>query len=249
MGYPRGVRVISNSAVSLDGKLSPADLARRSLGSAEDRRRMQLLRARADAILVGGRTWRTWRLPLVEPPGLRSACGLPERERPIINAVLTRRGLLGEGGAAGEGDPTRDPRVRLLVLGPASLDERAHRERLGAEVLPLTEPSAPAALDRLHALGCREVLVEGGGALIGPLVEAGRLDELHLTLVPLLIGGASTPSLLEGPGFGAAAMPRLELLHCEQVGDELYLHYRLPRREPGAVLPVPSGEPARGGSR
>src|SRR5260370_879463 len=49
--------------------------------------------------------------------------------------------------------------------------------------------SARGAIDALAGLGCRRILTEGGPALLGQLVAAGLLDELCLTISPLLEGG------------------------------------------------------------
>jgi 5-amino-6-(5-phosphoribosylamino)uracil reductase len=86
-------------------------------------------------------------------------------------------------------------------------------------------PSPRWALERLRARGCARVLVEGGGDLIAQLLADGLLHELHVTLCPLVVGGAGAPTLSDGPGFLADALPRLRLLSCEPAGDEVFLRY------------------------
>ena len=217
--------VFSNTAISVDGKISTAARDRLSFGSAEDKRRMSALRARADAVLVGGNTMRTWGLPLVEDHARLDAP--PARTRPLINAVLTRKGL---GAMSARRFP--DPRVELLVLSGEDIDRRAHAERLGATVLTTATPSVGWAIDALAARGCRSVLVEGGGDLLAQLLAADLLDELHVTLCPLVVGGRGAPTAVDGAGFPAEALPRLRLRSCEPVGDELYLRYALSRGGP-----------------
>ncbi len=213
--------MFSNTAMSVDGRIGLRREAHVSLGSAEDRRRMSLLRAGADAVLVGGQTFRNWPLPLVERPEHRVA----DARRPILDAVITRRGLLDARPARGRWP---DPRVRLLVFGPPTLDAAAHRERFGAEVIPLDEPDVGAVLDELERRGCRRVLVEGGGRMIGELLVRERLDALFVTLCPSVIGAPDAPALAEIAG--SAGLRPLELVSCERVGDEVFLHYR-PRRD------------------
>ena len=172
--------IFSNSAISLDGKLASAALERKALGSPEDRRRMVRLRDEADAILVGGQTFRTWGMPLVGT--------LPHRR--WINAVWTRQ-------------------------GPPTLGRRWPHPQVELRVY---EQSLEALLADLEDHGVERLLVEGGGAIIGPLLALGRLDCLHLTLCPLLLGGPA-PTLSQLPAA-------LSLEAVERVGDELFLRYR-----------------------
>jgi len=208
------VRVYSNTAVSLDGRIGTPDRGHVQVGTDEDRCRMSRLRAQADAVLVGGQTFRNWPAPLVELPEDASP-----RERPIINAVLTRQGV-------GEVDTAVWQEARLLVLA----GEHAECSGLGqAEVLTHADPTPAWALDVLAERGCRSVLVEGGGDLIFQLLAAGRLDELYVTLCPRIIGGVGAPSLVDGVGFAAQEIQDLSLQSLDRVGDELYLHYTVTR--------------------
>lgn len=215
------MRVLSNTAMSADGKIGTVAHDHLAVGSAEDRRQMGVLRAQADAVLVGGQTFRSWPLPLVEDPAIHGA-----RPRPMINAVLSRHGI-----AQARLRPGRwpDPRVRLVVFGPPELDPVAHQRALGAEVRTRPDPDVAWVLDELQAMGCERVLVEGGGDLIFRCLRAGRLDELYLTVAPKLIGGARAPTPVDGEGFSATTIPELRLLDLHRVDDELFLHYEVVR--------------------
>jgi len=219
------LRVFSNSAISVDGKLGTSSLDHLVIGSDEDRRLMSVLRAQADAVLVGGQTFRNWPLPLVESPSaLRPEDRRSDRDGLIINAVLTRVGITSASAVAKRWP---DPRVRLLVFGPPTLDVDAHRQALGAEVFTSEEPGVAWVLDELQAMGCRSVLVEGGGDLIARVLRSGRLSELFVTLAPVLIGGVSAPTLLDGAGLRADELVKLRLQSVKRVDDELFLHYTL----------------------
>lgn len=217
------MRVYSNTAMSADGKIGTWRHDHVAIGSPEDLRHMSELRASADAVLVGGQTFRNWPLPLIERPDhLR---GEVIGRRPIYNAVLTRRGLLDQQDAARIAARWPDPRVRLLVLGGPELDQDTHRRALGAEVLVRDAPTAAWAIAELARRGCENVLVEAGGDLLFQLIHAGLLHELHLTICPLLIGGRDAPTPLDGDGLLADEIRRLELADCRKVGDELFLRY------------------------
>ena len=205
--------IFSNTAVSLDGRIGTVDHHHFNVGSDEDRRRMGLLRAKADAVLVGGQTFRMGPEPIIEPEGLT----LGSARRPLINAVLTRRGI-----ARYLQAPWTEPRVELHVFGPSTIDVEAHQD-LGAHVHHADSPEA--VLEQLESMGCRSVLVEGGGDLIFQLIAAGRLQTIFMTLAPRIIGGAGAPSLADGAGFTPEHVADFRLVDCEQVGDELYLRY------------------------
>ena len=205
--------VFSNTAVSLDGRIGTVGGDHFNVGTDEDRRRMGVFRGKADAVFVGGETFRMGPVPIIEAESLTQA----QVRRPFINAVLTRRGVTGE-----LSEPWGEPRVRLVVFGPSSLDRDAHAA-LGAEVVEAGTPVE--VLDQLEAMGCESVLIEGGGDLIFQLIAAGRLDTIFMTLAPRIIGGRGAPSLADGAGFSADDIADFRLSDLEQVGDELFLRY------------------------
>lgn len=213
------MRVVSNTAVSLDGKIALASGEFVRLGSASDLRRLRDLRAEVDAVLVGGQTFRVFPFPM------RSRD--PAAARPRWNAVLTRGGLLGPDGPTAEGWEARwrTSGQPLLVLGPTGLDPAPYRERLGAEVETTAAPGPRWALDALAARGCESVQLECGGSLLFEFAEADLLDELYVTLCPWLVGGAQAPTLLDGAGLTREGLRRLRLLLVRQEGDEIMLHY------------------------
>jgi len=205
--------VFSNTAVSLDGRIGTAGGDHFNVGTDEDRRRMGIFRGKADAVFVGGETFRMGPEPIIEASSLTQ----PQVKRPLINAVLTRRGI-----TEALTRPWDEPRVRLVVFGPQTLDSAAHAA-VGAEVREAGEPVA--VLDQLCEMGCEAVLVEGGGDLIFQLIAAGRLDTIFMTLAPRIIGGRGAPSLADGAGFAASDIADFRLSDIEQVGDELFLRY------------------------
>lgn len=221
------MRVFSNHAMSADGKIGTAAHDLVPVGSREDRRMMQVIRARADAVVVGGRTFRNWGLPLIEDPLDLGPDEQPiERAGPMVNAVLSRSGVLDARHFPGRW-PT--DRVRLVLFGAPGIDAEAHAERFGAEVRTRPEPDVLWVLDELQAMGCRSVLIEGGGDLMFQVLAAGRLDELYLTVAPKLIGGAAAPTPVDGAGLALSEIVDLRLLDLRRVDDELFLHYEVRR--------------------
>lgn len=85
-------------------------------------------------------------------------------------------------------------------------------------------------LHKLQAkLGVRALCLWGGGALNGAMLRAGLIDEVHLVLWPLLIGGCRTPSLADCDDLPSGKLPaELRLVSAQaQDGGYLWLHYKL----------------------
>ncbi|MDQ2735752.1 MAG: dihydrofolate reductase family protein, partial [Pseudomonadota bacterium] len=87
----------------------------------------------------------------------------------------------------------------------------------------------PWLLEQIARRGVERLLVEAGGNLLFQFLAADALDEMHVTLCPLVVGGEA-PSLVDGTGFDFASLRRLRLLASEREGDELFLRYAVGRR-------------------
>jgi riboflavin biosynthesis pyrimidine reductase len=87
------------------------------------------------------------------------------------------------------------------------------------------------ALQQLADLGVKRLAVLGGGQLVASMLAADLIDEFWLTVCPLVLGGASSPTPVEGIGFDAALAPRLELVSVQAKEQEVFLHYRLQRQQ------------------
>ena len=215
------MKVISNTATSLDGRIATARFDHVVLGTATDRDYMSVLRARADAVLVGGRTFRNWPLPLVPEPAALArlvASGFPDAEAPPVegrrwwNVIVSRTLEL----------PTAsrfwaDPRVRPLVFSP-------HAGEVPGELV-VGETTPHTIVEELERRGVETLLLECGGDMLFEFLRADLVDEIFLTLCPLLLGGKGAPSLVDGVGFNLADARRFHLCHTKVVGDELYLRY------------------------
>ena len=202
-------------------------------GSDADRFVMGLLRTCADAVLIGSGTLRAsahgrWRPETVFPAAavayaeLRSELGLETAPRV---AILTASGSI-------------PPDRAVLEDAPLVMTTRAGAERLadtlppGVEIVTLpggSEVDAAAAVDLLRQRGHRRILSEAGPHVFGSLVEAGLVDELFLTVSPLLAGRPSSGSF--GLVEGAALLPdegrRARLRSARVHGSHLFLQYAL----------------------
>jgi riboflavin biosynthesis pyrimidine reductase len=192
--------VICNMVASGDGRTS---LEGRSapLSDPADRELFHMLREQVDAVLAGTGTLRAERYRrLVRDPerrARRAARGLAEDP---LAVVLTRSGNLPDI------EMLTDPAQPRAVFKGVAAEPRSAFESLRAE----------------H--GVRSVLVEGGATLNGSLLHDGLLDELFLSLAPVLVGGEGRP-IVDGPALDPPAS--LELAGLLQHEHALYLRYRV----------------------
>jgi riboflavin biosynthesis pyrimidine reductase len=96
---------------------------------------------------------------------------------------------------------------------------------LGAESFAIED-----AVAALRAAGHRRVLSEGGPRVLGQLLGAGLVDELFLTLSPVLAGRSpelKRLGLLEGLSYPAHALQRAELRSVRRHAGHLLLRYGL----------------------
>ena len=126
--------------------------------------------------------------------------------------------------------------VPVLVAAGANAPEEnvARLEAAGCEVVicrqeePSDRVAIGALLDELGRRRMTNVLVEGGGELLGSLLDVGAIDEVHAFIAPKLIGGRDAPSSIAGVGLDKiSAALRLADVEVSHVGDDIYLRGRL----------------------
>lgn len=81
----------------------------------------------------------------------------------------------------------------------------------------------------LHKKGYQYVLVEGGPTLLGSFLRESLIDEIFLTIAPKIYGteNLTTKNLVEGILFPPYKIKKLKLLSVKQIGNELFLRYKV----------------------
>ena len=212
------MRVISNTAISVDGRINTRERRFVQLGSAADHLRMSLLRSQADAVLIGGSTFRNW-----PHPSLPEAEHRKPRAAPLWNVVVSRTLQVPL-----SPEFLTEPGIRPLLLTRADVVPPGCPAEVEAYAGPDRSLPVSFILAALRRRGVQTLLVEAGGDLLFQFLAADALDELFVTLCPLVIGG-DTPSLADGAGFTMAELRRLQLRSTEVVGSEIFLHYAVSR--------------------
>jgi len=206
-------------AMSMDGMIADFQGRSKWITGPAARRRVQALRRRADAILVGASTAR------MDDPSLlpRPACG----RRPLRVIV----------GGAGRlpaalrlfNDTATD---RTLVAHPAAFRRQyaGLEKRTGVGLIPIASGnSARIPINRLlKELAARDVLhvlCEGGGGVASSLVRANAVDEYQFFYAPCLLGGGATTAI-SGTPWSLKSRPHLRILEQERIGDDLWIRAR-----------------------
>ena len=225
-------------AMTLDGRIASRTGASQWISNAVSRGRVHDLRGRMDAVLVGvGTALADDPLLTARPPGPRTASRvvIDSQARLPLDSQLVRT--------------AREGRVIVATTEQAPTSRRAALAAEGVEVLvlptasgsPGTPPGHVSETDEsaarvdlralLKTLGSRRmtnVLVEGGGVLLGALHDQRLLDEVHVFIAPRLLGGAAalSPVLgwgVEHPSTGLS----LEEPVIEVLEGDVYLHGRV----------------------
>jgi riboflavin biosynthesis pyrimidine reductase len=233
-------RVYANFVSSLDGVVAiPGVLqSNRLIASASeaDRFVMGLLRACADAVLVGAGTFsaapRTrWTAEHAYPPAAELYARLRrQRDRPPQPTLAVLSGT----GSIDAGHPGLAGRTLILTSGPgaARLGRRLPRSATIVPIGcgPVLEPAA--AVQALRAGGHEMILCEGGPTVFGSLLAARLVDELFLTISPLLAGRTpqrSRPGLIENAEFLPTRSIAGRLLSMRRSQSHLFARYALTR--------------------
>jgi diaminohydroxyphosphoribosylaminopyrimidine deaminase/5-amino-6-(5-phosphoribosylamino)uracil reductase len=194
--------VTAKWAMSIDGKIATRTGESRWITSAEARRDVHRIRGLVDCVAVGVGTARA------DDPLL--TCRDAEARRTAVRLVLCgRRAPVPDSQLA---RTAREVSVLLAYVGarpPRGLQELLDA---GCEALPLpADAEAPARaslealLDELGARRMTNVLVEGGSAVLGALVDAGLADRVLAYVAPRVIGGSDAPGPLGGEGVATMA--------------------------------------------
>lgn len=208
-------------AMTLDGKIATRTGDSQWISNEASRRRVHELRGRMDAILVGiGTALADDPLLTARPPGPRLAARVivdSKASLPLSSRLVqTARDV-----------PT------LVVAAQAEAERLDALCHSGCEVLVL--PGAEGRVDvrrLLEEMGKRRwtnLLVEGGGQVLGSLHDARWIDEAHVFIAPKLIGGAA-PTPLAGHGFATlASAPEWSMKSTVRIDEDVYV--RVARRD------------------
>lgn len=128
---------------------------------------------------------------------------------------------------------TKKPEFIVLTSNPDEELANVLKNDHGFETTILTPDEGESRvtsnklIEYLNSKGYEHVFIDGGPTLIAQLLQAGVLDEIHLTISPKVFGSApgKTLTMAEGILFPPDKVPQFKLLSVNQLGDEVVLRY------------------------
>ena len=218
-------------AMSADGKIADVKRSPARFGSSVDQAHLEKQIAQVDGVLFGAGTLRAYgtTLKVSHPELLQQRV---QRNQPLqpVQIVCSRSAKL-------------DPQYRFFqqavprwllttATGAEFWQGKPEFEQILIAAMDHQDLDWIAAFQQLSDLGLERLAVLGGGELVASLLAVNLIDEFWLTVCPLILGGATAPTAVEGIGFLADLTPRLELVSAEIVEQEVFLHYCLqPQRD------------------
>jgi diaminohydroxyphosphoribosylaminopyrimidine deaminase / 5-amino-6-(5-phosphoribosylamino)uracil reductase len=216
--------VTMKAAMTADGKIGDVHGESKWITGEAARAESHRMRSETDAIVVGVTT------VLRDDPALTVRLPQPWPREPY-RVVL-------------DSDARTPPQARVLRSGsPARTLVAVSAEAPAARVHALEEHGVTVArcpgregrvdvmalLADLFARDVRAVLVEGGGEAHAAFLDADVVDRVALFVAPLLLGGRTAPSVVDGRGRELKDAVRLGALAVRSVGDDLLIEADVPR--------------------
>jgi riboflavin-specific deaminase-like protein len=223
---PKTPRVHAHFAMTVDGKISTREFTPSQFTSKADKARLHEVRARHDAILAGRGTVAADTMSMrLSGDALRRARIEKGKPAEPLRVVVSNAGTFDPGWKIFQyqGSP-------LVVFSTTRMPQRTR-----AAIAPLCDlhlfesPAVPlsAMLATLRAdYGVKSLVCEGGGELLRSLAAENLIDEIHLTIAPVVFGGAKAPTLTGLPGDFLPAPVDFRLASFQAIEGECVASFR-----------------------
>jgi riboflavin biosynthesis pyrimidine reductase len=213
--------IVVNMIASVDGA-TRVDGRSGGLGGPPDAAMFHALRSVADYILVGAATVaaETYHPPTASPEVQRARLARGQAALPRLAIVTARLGLSPDAPVFA----SRDPSTRPLIL---TTDDAAPDRKEALAAVADVETAGPGTVDlgmamqTLRSAGGGCVLCEGGPTLNASLIDGVGIDELCLTLAPLVLGGDPSPIVKRAQ----SSLRRVTLDRVAEADGLLFLRY------------------------
>lgn len=209
--------------MSADGKITDWRNSPARFTSEMDKAHLEAQIAKVDAVIFGANTLRAYGTSLA----IRDPMLLAERETEGKPSQPIHIVCSGSGELSPDLTFFRQPLPRWLLT--TSTGAALWHDFAGFERILDLDPTGnwSAFLQELTDRGIQKLAILGGGQLIASFAEQRLIDELWLTVCPILLGGATAATPMGGTGFLQQEGIQLDLLEYGAIASELFLHYRV----------------------
>ena len=233
---PNRPHITVELAMSADGKIADATRGAARFPSKVDKAHLEAQVALADATLFGAGTLRAYgtTLPVLDAALIdqRRARCQPDQPVQIVCSAMCKldrnwrffqqpvpRWLIttAEGIQRWRADANGSRPCSQVLITERPFNWQAVMQDLRTGKAGLSAATMRSPIEKL--------VVMGGGELVASLLSDNLVDELYLTVCPLLIGGKTAPTPVSGLGFTLPRTPKLKLKSVRSEGGEEILHY------------------------
>lgn len=224
-------RVCAHFAMTADGKISTKNLTPSRFTSPSDKSRLHLIRAANDAVLAGRGTIEADTMSM----GLSRLDLREERVRQGLPPEPLRVVISNEGRFHASSKIFSYTSSPLVVLSTIRIPQDV-RDAIAphCDLILFDAPTVPLrkALAMLRRdYGVKRLVCEGGGQLLRALANEDLLDEIRLTIAPVIFGGSTAPSLTGLPGVLLPEPRSFRLANFAVSEGDCVLHYIRQRRQ------------------
>ncbi|MCC0176313.1 RibD family protein [Waterburya agarophytonicola K14] len=222
-------RTIAILAMTADGKIADNQGSAARFGSAQDKLHLERQVSLVDGVIFGAGTLRAYGTTLsVSDPQLQKARKMRSQSVQPVQIVLSASGNLNP-----QWRFFQQPVPRWLLTLPINAQLWRNKPEFERIIVANTARENDSQIDWLSTLillkklGLNKLAILGGGESIASLMAQNSIDELWLTVCPVIFGGNNSPTPVGGKGFLQSQSKKLKLLEFQQVESEVFLHYQV----------------------
>ncbi len=222
--------VVATFAMTVDGKVTTKNLAPVDFTSREDKLHLFRQRAAADAVLLGHTSLKRDNVRLGLPAQLQETRMRRGKSRAPLRVIVSNQGKIDHRLKIFQSD------VSPIIIFSTKQMPQSYRQVLEKKATLHLFNAKRVDLGGMLGILRKEyqvrfVACEGGPTLFRALLEQGLVDQLNLTVTPLLFGGEHAPTLTGLSKKFLPASVHCSLISLRTIGDECFLTYRIkPRR-------------------
>jgi 5-amino-6-(5-phosphoribosylamino)uracil reductase len=216
-------------AMTADGKITDYRRSAARFGSSNDRLHLERQISLVDGVILGADTLRAYGTTMyVSDSQLLEAREKRSQTSQPVQIIVSASGDLNPGWRF-----FRQPIPRWLLTVPYGAKLWREQKEFERILIIHNTKENNSAIDwratfkQLQELNLNKLAVLGGGELIASLMAVDLIDELWLTICPIILGGKTAPTPVSGKGFLQSQGKQLKLLEVQQVEAELFLHYQV----------------------
>jgi riboflavin-specific deaminase-like protein len=219
-------KVIAGFAMTVDGKISTRNRTPSLFTSSEDKEELLRIRALGDAVMVGRKTLMTdtmsLGLPNVDLQKQRQERGQPPFPLRVI--------VSGSGNLNCKAKVFQSPGGRIVIFSHKDCPKDFLEMQEVDWVMNRQSTLRELILYLRVEYAVKTLVCEGGPSLLKNLVEEDLVDELRVTIAPLIFGGVNAPTLLGLPGDFLPNPVKFRIASVRTHGDECFIKFQRSRR-------------------